>query len=101
MVGATTRTGMISAPLRDRFGMVERLRFYNEKELTQIVTRTAGILSIEIEDAAAVEIARRCRATPRIANRLINRVRDFAQVRGDGIITMEITESRSNYYESL
>ena len=98
MVGATTRTGMISAPLRDRFGLVERLRFYNEKELTQIVTRTAGILDIQIEGVAAVEIARRCRATPRIANRLINRVRDFAQVRGDGVITKDISEQAFEMY---
>ncbi|MFS1517766.1 Holliday junction branch migration DNA helicase RuvB [Bacillus sp. SCS-151] len=87
LVGATTRAGSLSAPLRDRFGVLSRLEYYNEKQLTTIVERTADIVSVNIDLQAAVEVARRSRGTPRIANRLLRRVRDFAQVRGDGDIT--------------
>nr|C5D5E8.1 RecName: Full=Holliday junction branch migration complex subunit RuvB [Geobacillus sp. WCH70] len=87
LVGATTRAGALSAPLRDRFGVISRLEYYTTEHLTQIVMRTAEILHVDITAEAAVEIARRSRGTPRIANRLLRRVRDFAQVRGDGTIT--------------
>lgn len=86
LVGATTRTGMITGPLRDRFGLVARLDYYADDELETIVRRTAGILRVEISPEGAWEIARRSRGTPRIANRLLRRVRDFAEVRGDGTI---------------
>lgn len=91
LVGATTRTGLLTSPMRDRFGVICRLEFYNPEELKKIVSRSARLLEIEIKDDAAIEIARRTRGTPRIANRLLKRVRDFAQVKGDGIIDMEIT----------
>lgn len=84
LVGATTRTGMITGPLRDRFGLVARLDYYDDRELEAIVRRAAGILHVDIDDAGAWEIARRSRGTPRIANRLLRRVRDYAEVRGDG-----------------
>ncbi|QMV43829.1 Holliday junction branch migration DNA helicase RuvB [Cohnella cholangitidis] len=87
LIGATTRAGLLSAPLRDRFGVVSRLEFYTEDELSYIVTRTAEIFGVGIVGEASREIARRARGTPRIANRLLKRVRDHAQVRGDGIIT--------------
>jgi holliday junction DNA helicase RuvB len=87
LVGATTRAGALTSPLRDRFGIVQRLEFYGEEDLTRIVTRSAGILNTPIRDGGALEIARRSRGTPRIANRLLRRVRDYAEVRGDGIIT--------------
>ncbi|KYD32846.1 Holliday junction branch migration DNA helicase RuvB [Parageobacillus toebii] len=87
LVGATTRAGALSAPLRDRFGVISRLEYYTPEHLTQIVMRTAEILHVDIKAEAALEIARRSRGTPRIANRLLRRVRDFAQVRGDGTIT--------------
>uniref|UniRef100_UPI000471F9F6 Holliday junction branch migration DNA helicase RuvB n=1 Tax=Paenibacillus zanthoxyli TaxID=369399 RepID=UPI000471F9F6 len=90
LVGATTRAGLLSAPLRDRFGVVSRLEFYTVDELSYIVSRGADILSIEIVGDAAEEIALRSRGTPRIANRLLKRVRDYAQVKGDGIITPDI-----------
>ncbi|MDR4889085.1 Holliday junction branch migration DNA helicase RuvB [Fredinandcohnia sp. QZ13] len=90
LVGATTRAGSLSAPLRDRFGVLSRLEYYNENQLADIVTRTAELLEVEIEDQASHEIARRSRGTPRIANRLLRRVRDFAQVRGDGTITTKM-----------
>jgi holliday junction DNA helicase RuvB len=90
LIGATTRAGLLSAPLRDRFGVVSRLEYYTIDELSFIVSRTAELLGIEILGDAAEEIALRARGTPRIANRLLKRVRDFAQVRGDGIITPEI-----------
>lgn len=90
LVGATTRAGSLSAPLRDRFGVIDRLEYYNVAQLTQIVERTAEILHVEITEQAAVEVARRSRGTPRIANRLLRRVRDFAQVRGTGDISNEI-----------
>jgi holliday junction DNA helicase RuvB len=87
LVGATTRAGLLTAPLRDRFGIVQRLEHYNVADLAGIVRRAAGLLGIAIEDAGAGEIARRARGTPRLANRLLRRVRDFAQVRADGIIS--------------
>ncbi|MNI59611.1 Holliday junction ATP-dependent DNA helicase RuvB [compost metagenome] len=90
LIGATTRAGLLSAPLRDRFGVVSRLEYYNIDELSFIVSRNAELLGIEIIGDASEEIALRSRGTPRIANRLLKRVRDFAQVRGDGIITPEI-----------
>jgi Holliday junction DNA helicase RuvB len=90
LVGATTRAGMLTNPLRDRFGIVARLEFYTAEELVQIVRRSAGLLQAPIEEQGALEIARRCRGTPRIANRLLRRVRDYAQVKGDGTITLEI-----------
>ena len=87
LVGATTRTGMITGPLRDRFGLVARLDYYDDEELEAIVRRAAGILKVQISPEGAWEIARRSRGTPRIANRLLRRVRDFAEVRGDGTVT--------------
>jgi Holliday junction DNA helicase RuvB len=90
LVGATTRTGMITGPLRDRFGLVARLDYYNNEDLHAIVLRAAQILGVRIDDQGAFEIARRARGTPRIANRLLRRVRDFAEVRGDGSITMSV-----------
>jgi Holliday junction DNA helicase RuvB len=92
LVGATTRAGLLTSPLRDRFGVVHRLDFYNEQELTIIVTRSAAILEIPIEPDGAVEIARRSRGTPRIANRLLRRVRDYAQVKADGVIAREVAQ---------
>ncbi|MCP8967297.1 Holliday junction branch migration DNA helicase RuvB [Ectobacillus ponti] len=93
LVGATTRAGSLSAPLRDRFGVLSRLEYYTMEQLTQIVTRTADVLGVEIAPQAAVETARRSRGTPRIANRLLRRVRDFAQVRGNGRIDLEIAKT--------
>ena len=90
LVGATTRAGSLSAPLRDRFGVLSRLEYYTEEQLKCIVSRTAEILQTELDDVAALEIARRSRGTPRIANRLLRRVRDFAQVKGSGDITIEL-----------
>jgi holliday junction DNA helicase RuvB len=92
LVGATTRAGALSAPLRDRFGVISRLEYYSVEHLSQIVIRTAEILQVEIAPEAATEIARRSRGTPRIANRLLRRVRDFAQVRGNGTITFSLAE---------
>ncbi len=92
LIGATTRAGSLSAPLRDRFGVTLRLELYTPEELAQIVTRSAGILNVPIEPAGAMEIARRSRGTPRIANRMLRRVRDFAQVMADGIITKEVAD---------
>jgi Holliday junction DNA helicase RuvB len=92
LVGATTRTGLLTSPLRDRFGVVERLEFYSTQELATIVSRSAQILGITIEDKAANEIARRSRGTPRIANRLLKRIRDFAQVKSDGNINFAISQ---------
>ncbi len=93
LVGATTRAGLLTAPLRDRFGMVNRLELYSPEELGIIVERSAGILDIRIEREGAVEIARRARGTPRIANRLLRRVRDFAQIRADGVITRDVADA--------
>jgi len=89
LIGATTRTGLLTSPLRSRFGIVHRLEFYTPADLEEIVRRSAKILGVPIEDAAAAEISRRARGTPRIVNRLLRRVRDYAQVRGDGTITLE------------
>jgi Holliday junction DNA helicase RuvB len=92
LVGATTRAGLLSSPLRDRFGVISRLEFYSADELTTIVRRSAGILDIAIETEGAVEIARRSRGTPRIANRLLRRVRDFAEIEGNGIISRALAD---------
>ena len=92
LVGATTRAGDLSAPLRDRFGIIDKLQYYTVEELTLIVKRTARVLNVFIDDDAAVELAKRSRGTPRIANRLFKRVRDFAMVDGDGSITLEVTD---------
>jgi len=90
LIGATTRAGSLTSPLRDRFGVVHRLDYYRASELAAVLTRSARILGIEIEGAAAPEVARRSRGTPRVANRLLKRLRDFAQVRADGVITEEV-----------
>ena len=96
LVGATTRAGLLTSPLRDRFGIVQRLEFYSPDELTQIVNRSAKILGVEIESEGSKEIAARSRGTPRIANRLLRRVRDFAQVKGDGKISGVISSEALN-----
>ncbi len=93
LVGATTRTGLLTSPLRDRFGVIDRLNFYSGQELQRIIRRSANLLDTKIEPGAADEISRRSRGTPRIANRLLRRVRDFAQVQGDGTITLKVVES--------
>ena len=92
LIGATTRAGQLSAPLRDRFGVTLRLELYTAEELSEIVTRSAGILQVDIVPEGAIEIARRSRGTPRIANRMLRRVRDFAQVKADGVITKEVAD---------
>jgi len=92
LIGATTRIGLMSSPLRDRFGALHRLRFYNKKELTRVVERSCAILNLDIDNGAAAEIARRSRGTPRIANRLLKRVRDFAQVKKKGMINSIVVE---------
>lgn len=92
LIGATTRAGSLSAPLRDRFGVTLRLELYTPEELKKIVTRSAGILNVPIEESGAMEIARRSRGTPRIANRMLRRVRDFAQVKADGVITRQVAD---------
>ena len=92
LVGATTRAGMLTAPLRDRFGVVHRLEFYTVEELKQIIMRSADVLGVEIDSQGAIELARRSRGTPRLANRLLKRVRDFAQVKYDGVITKEVAD---------
>lgn len=93
LVGATTRAGMLTAPLRDRFGMIHRLEFYTIPELTLIIKHSARVLNVEIDDGGAMELARRSRGTPRLANRILKRVRDFAQVKYDGNITEEIAKT--------
>lgn len=93
LVGATTRAGMLTAPLRDRFGVVNRLEFYNVTELMQIILRSASVFGVHIDDEGALEIAKRSRGTPRLANRLLKRVRDFAQVEGDGSIDYEVAKT--------
>ena len=93
LIGATTRAGLLSAPLRSRFGIVHRLDFYNEADIEEIVRRSARILGVEIDQDASAELARRSRGTPRIANRLLRRVRDFAQVRADGTVTGEVARA--------
>ena len=92
LIGATTRAGQLSAPLRDRFGVTLRLELYTPEELAKIVTRSAGILNVSIAPEGAMEIARRSRGTPRIANRMLRRVRDFAEVRADGVITRDVAD---------
>lgn len=99
LIGATTRAGMLTSPLRDRFGIINRMDLYNKEELRQIVTRSAGILGIAIEEAGAEEIAKRSRGTPRIANRLLKRVRDYAQIRADGRITLEVACEALDMFE--
>ena len=90
LVGATTRAGSLTSPLRDRFGIVQRLEFYTVNDLTQIVTRSARLLEVPLDEFGAIEIAKRSRGTPRIANRLLRRVRDYAEVKGEGVITLEM-----------
>ncbi len=92
LVGATTRAGLLTAPLRDRFGVVQKLEFYTPAELETIIIRSASVLNVEIEPAGAAEIAKRSRGTPRLANRLLKRVRDFAQVKYQGVITREVAD---------
>ncbi len=99
IIGATTRTGALAAPLRDRFGLQHRLEFYTDDEIRQIIERAAGILDVQIEREAASELAKRARLTPRIANRLLKRVRDYADVNGDGIIDLPVTHSAMNLLE--
>lgn len=96
LVGATTRAGLLTSPLRDRFGIVQRLEFYSVADLTRIVKRSAVILKLEIDDEGAAEIARRSRGTPRIANRLLRRVRDYAEVKSDGKVTVEVSDRALN-----
>ena len=92
LVGATTRAGMLTAPLRDRFGVIHRLEFYSWEELRTIILRSAKVLNVEIDPDGAYEMAKRSRGTPRLANRLLKRVRDFAQVRYDGVITRQVAQ---------
>jgi Holliday junction DNA helicase RuvB len=99
LVGATTRTGLLTGPLRDRFGIAFRLDYYNEKELHDIIVRSATILDVEIDREGALEIARRSRGTPRLANRLLKRVRDFASVRADNSITIEVARAALAFFE--
>lgn len=96
LIGATTRMGLLSSPLRDRFGVIHRLEFYTIEELSHIITRSSGVLEVDIDSKGAVEIARRSRGTPRLANRLLKRVRDFAQVKYDGHITEEVAQYALN-----
>jgi holliday junction DNA helicase RuvB len=96
LVGATTRAGLLTSPLRDRFGIVQRLEFYDAEDLGKIVRRSAGKLAVSIDDAGAGEIACRARGTPRIANRLLRRVRDYAEVRGDGIVSGAAADAALN-----
>tara|TARA_R110002049_G_scaffold23726_30_gene84221 strand:+ start:62 stop:1117 length:1056 start_codon:yes stop_codon:yes gene_type:complete len=93
LIGATTRAGLLTSPLRDRFGIVQRLEFYSEHDLESIARRSAGILNLEVQGDGALEIARRARGTPRIANRLLRRVRDFAEVEADGVVTSTVAVS--------
>ncbi len=99
LVGATTRAGLLTSPLRDRFGIVHRLEFYAPEDLMRIVQRSAGLLEVAVEAGGAEEIARRARGTPRIANRLLRRVRDFAQVRAGGVITLEVAKEALDMLE--
>lgn len=99
LVGATTRAGLLTSPLRDRFGVISRLDYYEPEDLVLIVTRTAGILGVEITREGALEIAGRSRGTPRVANRLLKRVRDYAQVKADGIITCEVASEALKFLE--
>lgn len=99
LIGATTRSGLLTGPLRDRFGIVYRLQFYTPEELSQIVLRSAAILDVDITQDGALEIARRSRGTPRLANRMLKRVRDWAQVRGDGVINEDTAAEALDFYE--
>ena len=99
LIGATTRTGLLTGPLRDRFGIVYRLQYYEPEELASIVQRSASILGVQIAEDGALEIARRSRGTPRLANRLLKRVRDWAQVRGDGIIDEDVAAQALSFFE--
>ncbi len=99
LIGATTRTGLLTSPLRDRFGIVMRLEFYSSDDLSHIVQRSAGILKVATADEGVTAIARRSRGTPRIANRLLRRARDFAEIKGDGTLTGDIAESALNMLE--
>ena len=99
LVGATTRAGMLSAPLRDRFGVVNHMEYYTVDELKHIIVQSAGKLQVEIDEQGAYEMARRSRGTPRLANRLLNRVRDFAEVKYDGVITYEVADFALNLLE--
>ena len=99
LIGATTRAGLLTAPLRDRFGVINKLEFYNISELKKIIIRSADILGVEIDDKGAEEMARRSRGTPRLANRLLKRVRDFAQVKYDGVITEDVANTALNLVE--
>lgn len=99
LIGATTRAGLLTSPLRDRFGIVQRLEFYGTEDLAAIVRRSAGIIQLEVDDDGAAEIARRARGTPRIANRLLRRVRDFAQVKGDGAVSGKVARDAMDMLE--
>ena len=99
LIGATTRTGLLTGPLRDRFGIAFRMQYYTPDELSRIVLRSAAILDVPIEESGALEIARRSRGTPRLANRLLKRVRDWAQVRGDGVITEDVAAEALSFYD--
>jgi Holliday junction DNA helicase RuvB len=99
LIGATTRAGLLTSPLRDRFGIVQRLEFYSESELHDIASRSAGILNLPIEDAGALQIASRARGTPRIVNRLLRRVRDYAEVEADGVVTEAVANSAMDMLE--
>lgn len=99
LIGATTRAGMLTSPLRDRFGIINRLQLYTKEELKKIIIRSANILEIKIEEGGAEEIAKRSRGTPRIANRLLKRVRDYAQIRADGKITLEVAKQALDLFE--
>jgi Holliday junction DNA helicase RuvB len=99
LVGATTRAGLLTGPLRDRFGFVGHMDFYSPAELTQVLTRSAGLLGIRLEPAGATEIAGRSRGTPRIANRLLRRVRDYAEVRADGVLTRPVAQAALRLYD--
>lgn len=99
LVGATTRTGLVTGPLRDRFGFAARMEFYSDAELAEVVQRSARILQVRLEPSAASEVARRSRGTPRIANRLLKRVRDFAEVRADGHVTLALAQAALDLFE--
>lgn len=99
LIGATTRTGLLTGPLRDRFGIAFRLQYYTPEELASIVCRSASILNVDVDQEGALEIARRSRGTPRLANRLLKRVRDWAQVRGDGAITEDVAAEALTFFE--
>lgn len=99
LVGATTRAGMLTAPLRDRFGVIHHLEFYTEEELKTIIVRSARVLNVEIDEKGAIELAKRSRGTPRLANRLLKRVRDFAQIRYDGVITEQVASDALDLLE--